>query len=404
MHRQWLDRPFTGRSLLDVVRLTGWLYSPGCSTPYLSLWARTAGFRQSSLDRLVFKDRKLVQVETLRGCTMLVPREQAAVALRVRSRTFTALVKEARSLIPLTEKELDGLKRAVTATIGSGAASYADILGAVPANLVRPFPAGLKQLGLTGSLWLAINLLKEEGRIVKLQSGRRLDTTEYTFALVSSVLPEVDVFEMRNEHANARLAAQYFAVEGPARIRDLAWWAGIHVSAAMRAAEEIRPRLVPVRVEGSREEFLIGEPAVDQFRSFRPPGTPSVNLIPYRDPYLKGQREVVNRFVREEHFDKPFSRWKGKLINDPLSSILYDGRVVGVWEWSREGSVDFILFDEGTTGIESLIEERAAALGDFIRNELGTFRLQGLDYGRYQMTAIHDLRHHWGQGAQAKVS
>jgi len=384
MHRQWLDRPFTGRSLLDVVRSTGWLHSPGGSTPYLSLWARAARFRPSSLDRLVFRDRRLVQVETLRGCTMLVPREHAAVALRVRSRTFTALVRQAHSLIPLTEKELEALKWAVTERLASGEASYPEILEAVPASLVRPLPVGLKQLGLTGSLWLAISLLKEEGRILKLQSARRLDSVEFAFALVSSVVPGADVFEIKGEHANTELAAQYFAVEGPARIRDFAWWAGIHVSEAIRAAGEIQPRLVPVEVEGSQEEFLMCEPAAGEFRGFRPPEEGSVNLIPYRDTYLKGQREIVNRFVRDEHFDKPFARWKGKLINDPLSTILVDGRVAGVWEWTPEGNVEFLPFDTLAPEVEARIGQRAAELvrGPPISDLAQRFGCRGADRSR----------------------
>ena len=80
MHRQFLDRPFESSSLLDLVNAIGWIYSPGCSTPYLSLWARLSSFKTEDLNKLVFDDRKLVQLETLRGCTMLVPRSQAAVA------------------------------------------------------------------------------------------------------------------------------------------------------------------------------------------------------------------------------------------------------------------------------------------------------------------------------------
>lgn len=409
LHRQWLDRPFTGRNLVDLVRSTGWLYSPGCSTPYLSLWARARRFRPATLDRLVFRDRKLIQIETLRGCTMLVPRDQAAVALRVRSRIFTELAKQARSILPISEKELERLKRAVTEVLESGPATYADIMDAVPADLVRPFPPGLKRVGLDGSLWLAISLLKEEGRIVKMQSGRRLDSTSYTFALLTSVLPDVDLVEMKNERATSELAAHYFSIEGPARIRDFAWWAGIHVSEAIRATENIEPSLVPVGIEGTSEEFLIGETEADAFRSFRVPDQASVNLLPYRDTYLKGQREIVNRFVRDEHFDKPFSRWKGKLINDPLATVVHAGRVVGIWEWSggpgRNGTsgIEYLLFDDADSELVSRVDRRAEELGAFIGDGLGDCRLQGLDYGKNQMTRIHDLQKHWGQGAQAKV-
>jgi hypothetical protein len=80
-------------------------------------------------------------------------------------------------------------------------------------------------------------------------------------------------------------------------------------------------QLVPIAVEGTKDEFLISESDLDALLGFRPPEA-AISFIPYRDTYLKGQREVVDRFVPAEHADKPFSRWKGKLINDPLAGGL----------------------------------------------------------------------------------
>ena len=406
MHRQWLDRPFRGRSLLELVRSVGWIYSPGCSTPYLSFWARLEKFRPTTLDRLVFKDQKLVQLETLRGCTMLVPREQAPIALRVRSRTFTELAKQARPIMPITDKELERLKDSVITALENGSKTHDEVLDAVPSNLVHAFPTNLRRIGLTGSLWLAIHLLKEEGRIVKLQAKKRLDTTDYAFALLSNVLPEIDPYYLKTEHANVELAALYFRSEGPARIRDFAWWAGINVTEAIRAANDVRPSLTPIDVANSGDEFLMSETESEEFADFEPTTAPAVNFIPYRDVYLKGQREVVNRFVRSEHFDKPFSRWKGKLINDPIATVIRNGEVVGVWEWNsaRSGKLDFVLFGKGISKKDqSLIRKRATQLGTFIKENLGEVRLQGIDYGQHQMTGIHDLKMYWGHGPKVDV-
>src|SRR5215470_17169950 len=113
MHRQFLDKPYTGKGIIDLLKAIGWLYSPGCSTPYLALWSRMSSFKTDDLNKLVFDDPKLVQVETLRGCTMLVPREQASVALRIRSRTFTELAKQARQYMPINEGEMEKLKGSI---------------------------------------------------------------------------------------------------------------------------------------------------------------------------------------------------------------------------------------------------------------------------------------------------
>jgi hypothetical protein len=180
--------------------------------------------------------------------------------------------------------------------------------------------------------------------------------------------------------------------------------AGINVTDAMKAAAEVKPKLVPIAVEGTKDEFLVSESDVDALLSFKPPEA-AVNFIPYRDTYLKGQQQVVNRFVAEEHADKPFSRWKGKLINDPLATILFNGRVIGVWEWNDdEEEVDLLLFESNIPkSVDKVIHKRAGELANFIRANLGEVRLQGSDYGPHQMTGIHDLKAFWGKGAQVDV-
>jgi hypothetical protein len=176
------------------------------------------------------------------------------------------------------------------------------------------------------------------------------------------------------------------------------------VTDAIRGTGELKPKLVPIAVEGSGDEFLMHEAEIDEFFAFEPQEF-AINFIPYRDTYLKGQREIVNRFIASEHADKPFSRWKGKLINDPLATVILNGRVVGVWEWNEDDEdVDLLLFDSNIPkSAEKAINKRASDLANFIRSTLGEVRLQGLDYGPHQMTGIHDLKAFWGKGAHVDV-
>jgi hypothetical protein len=306
--------------------------------------------------------------------------------------------------MPMSEADVEKLKTAILNALHGGPKTSDQIQRSVPASLVKEFGPELKRIGFTSSLSLAINLLKEEGKVLKQQGKKRLDSTEYGFLLTSSLLPEVDPFSLRMEEACAHLAAQYFRAEAPARVKDFAWWAGINVTDAMKAAAEVKPKLVPIAVEGTKDEFLVSESDVDALLSFKPPEA-AVNFIPYRDTYLKGQQQVVNRFVAEEHADKPFSRWKGKLINDPLATILFNGRVIGVWEWNDdEEEVDLLLFESNIPkSVDKVIHKRAGELANFIRANLGEVRLQGSDYGPHQMTGIHDLKAFWGKGAQVDV-
>jgi hypothetical protein len=306
--------------------------------------------------------------------------------------------------MPVSDADMEKIKTAILTALLSAPKTSEQLQRAVPANLVKDFGTDLKRIGLTNSFALAINLLKEEGKLLKQQGKKRLDSTEYSYILTSSLLPEADPFNLRMEEACTQLATQYFRGEAPARIRDFAWWAGINVTDAIRGAAEVKPKLVAVAVEGTKDEYLISESDLDSLLGFKPPEA-AVSLIPYRDTYLKGQREVVSRFVPSEHADKPFSRWKGKLINDPLATIIFNGRVVGVWEWNEDDEeVDLLLFDSSIPkSVEKAIHKRAGELANFIHANLGEVRLQGSDYGPHQMTGIHDLKEFWGKGAQVDV-
>src|SRR5215467_16071720 len=137
MHRQFLDHPFSSKSLLDLIKTVGWIYSPGCSTPYLSLWARLGSFKAEDLHKVVFDEHKVIQLETLRGCTMLVPRDQANIALRIRTRTFTELSKQARQQMPVTEAEMEKLKSAILKALHFSAKNSEHLQQAVPASLIK---------------------------------------------------------------------------------------------------------------------------------------------------------------------------------------------------------------------------------------------------------------------------
>jgi hypothetical protein len=399
MHRQWLDRPHPGKDIVKLVREVGWIHAPGCSTPYLSLWARMPALRPQSLDRAVFNQRKLIPLETLRGTPMLVPQDQVAIALRVRSRTFTELAEQAQEMIPMSPGEMGRLKDHVLSALESGSKSESEIEGAVPSALVREFPSTLRRIGMTGSVRLAISLLSEEGRIVKVPTVRRLDTDAHGFALLSELLPEVDPYELKPELASAALARVYFKTEGPARIKDFAWWSGLHVTEAMRAVETLRPALAPIQIAGSRDEFLMAESDLDPMAGFKSDSSPVVSFIPYRDIYLKGQREIGSRFLDPEHAHKPFSRIGSRLSTDPLPAILCDGKVIGIWEWNADGAgkVDFLLFDSGTPArVQDLVRKHAARLQAFVSENLGSVQLRSNGFGRGFVTEIHDLKTAWG--------
>ena len=86
-----------------VVRDAGWLPSPGGQGAYLALRARRPDLDRAGIDRAVFLERALVEVPGPRGVAMLVPADDAALALRA-----TRPSEEARSARVMEVEGLEG--------------------------------------------------------------------------------------------------------------------------------------------------------------------------------------------------------------------------------------------------------------------------------------------------------
>jgi hypothetical protein len=403
-NRHCLDHPYSGKSIPKLVRSIGWLHSPGCSTPYLSLWARMSGFKPDALHRAVH-DGKLIPVETLRGVGMLVPTDDVAVALRVRTRTFTELADQAADILPLGRREMDRLKTAILSVLESGARTDAEVEDRVPSSLVREFPSTLRRIGMTSSVRLAINLLKEEGRILKISAGRRLDSDDSRLVLLSELCPGVEPQQLKPEMANAELARIYFRTEGPARIKDFAWWSGLHVTVAMQAVEALGKNLAAVAVAGSHDEFLACASDLEELHAFKPPTTPSIGLIPYRDVFLRGHREVAARFVDPKHADKPFGLTGARPGIDPVATVVQDGEIIGIWEWKEPTGIDFVLFNpKAPASVETAVRKHAKRLERFVQDNLGHIEFRADRLGRPGLAPIRDLEASWSVPPQVHAA
>jgi hypothetical protein len=89
---------------------------------------------------------------------------------------------------------------------------------------------------------------------------------------------------------------------------------------------------------------------------------PVVNLLPASDPYLMGYKER-ERYLDYKYYEMVFDR-----SGNGTSTIMVDGRVVGVWDFSEdpEPTVKVFLFHKLEKRLLRLMESRALAIGKFI--------------------------------------
>ncbi len=120
------------------------------------------------------------------------------------------------------------------------------------------------------------------------------------------------------EQALHALALRYFRAHGPATVQDLAWWSGLTVKDAQRAAELAAGELVAEDIEG-RSYLHGGEDADAQ--------APATLLLtaPF-DEYLVGYKD------RSAAVDPAFARRVIGLNGLFNASVLADGKVIGTWK------------------------------------------------------------------------
>jgi hypothetical protein len=142
----------------------------------------------------------------------------------------------------------------------------------------------------------------------------------------SEYFPDVELGSVSEPEAIATLVQRYLASFGPVTENDVVWWTGLGKRKVRSAMNRIQGQIVQIRISGMEGEFIILRSDMARLQSIRPPQEPSVNLLPSLDPYLMGYRDR-KRYLDQAWTDQVFDR-----SGNATSSILLDGRVIGVWD------------------------------------------------------------------------
>ena len=148
-----------------------------------------------------------------------------------------------------------------------------------------------------------------------------LDGKQHTYASFDARVPTAK--ELTRDEALGRLAKRYYASRGPATVKDFAWWSGLPMSDARRAAE-IAGRSVKQSVVDGRTYLFVDEP-----KNART-SLPQIDLVHCYDESIiaYGESRDVLRTVRAR-FAVPAT------VNGYTHVILRDGTLLGHWRVVR---------------------------------------------------------------------
>jgi hypothetical protein len=132
---------------------------------------------------------------------------------------------------------------------------------------------------------------------------------QHTYALVDERIPPA--LGLAGDEAFGELARRYFASHGPAQIADFAWWSGLTVTEAGRAAD------------------IAGSGAPESSSGSVPGTSPTVHLLPNFDEYVVAYQDRSALFATADLARELAGM--GVLSSAP---VLYRGQLAGHWQRS----------------------------------------------------------------------
>ena len=259
---EWFARQFPAGSLTvaDVLRRTGWVHTAGGTGPYLSLKARIPSITRQYIDHLAYQTFEVLELPSVRESTMLVPREDAALALEAGRRAMNKRLGK----LDIDAEKIDLLADRILKALGDGTRSAGQIRSDIPPKLITDLGEAGKKLGFSSTLPIALRLLHATGRILRIGEDLRLDAKRYFYRRWPDSLP----LDKAPDDIDRALAERFLSWAAPATVEDFAFFAGIGKTAAKKPLVRLpQPPVLPV---------------------VRPKG---VMLLPFRDNYFELHRD-----------------------------------------------------------------------------------------------------------------
>ncbi len=317
------------------------------TTPYLSLFTRMPGFRREWLERELYVARTLVRIKCMRKTIFIVPKPALAPLFAATHRANEANVRRYLASGGVSVEACERLTPRIVEALRSCELTVAEIKAA---------------LGTDADVSLAVSLLCDQGVLVRTRPARSWRDAANAYALMDEWLPDVDLGAVPEQEAVTQMVRAYVAAYGPVTERDIAWWAGLTMTSVHAVQAALAPELARVEVSGLDGSFLMLRSQVAASEGAAVADGSVIALLPVLDPYVMGYKER-SRSLDADVADRVFDRG-----GNGTSTILLDGRIIGVWDTVERPApaVQLHLFAPGNDDLLVHLCEHAHRVGAFL--------------------------------------
>lgn len=350
LHKQHLADESRIDDVVQITRDIAGLHATGTREPYLAAFARSQNFTKEQLDGELYIRRNLGKIRCMRGTLYILTREMLPIAYAA------------------TRALVEKLSRRYAEFRGISTSAYADISKAILDLLpgreltVAEIKAAL---GTDLNLSAALNLMCDQGLLLRIQAGNGWKARSYKYAVFQEYLKDIDLNKWNESDGITKLVQQYLSSFGPVTEDDIAWWTGLTKTKIREALNRIRGQITQLNIPDLEGDFIVLRRDLELLSKTEPEDKPIINLLPTLDPYLMGYKHR-ERYLHLEHYDKIFDR-----SGNATSTILLNGVVIGVWDFVEKPkpTVKLYLLDKVASETLEKINLKSQQMGQFIAGE-----------------------------------
>ena len=337
----------------DIVQITGDIYglhATNPTTPYVSLFARARDFTRDKLDAELYVKRTLGKIRCVRTTVHVLPKETIPIAFAATRGIVEPNSQGFLQYTGVTKRQYEETSKAILEILRGKGMSTLELK---------------KHLGGKLSISPIVNLMCDQGLLMRGSSGRGWKSNTHTYYLFGDYFPGMDLNAVDPAQARETTVRQYLAAYGPATVKDISWWSGFTMTEVRRILQTLARETAEVEIPELKGTHVMLAADVAAMEDFRPSEQPVVNLLPPLDPYLQGYKER-ERYLDNQHYNLVFDR-----SGNSTSTILVEGRVAGVWDFSDKPwpTVKIFMFHDLEKKVLRVVESRARAIGRFIADK-----------------------------------
>jgi hypothetical protein len=349
--KQHLTASSKTTDVVRVVKDVGGLHATNSTTPYLSLFARSTRFERSDLEDELYRKRTLGRIRCVRRTIYVHTRDMIPAALAATRDMVASTSRRYMESRGISLEKYERISRAILELLESRE---------MTASAIK------RTLKIESDISPVLYYMCDQGLLIRGRPEKTWKDRTHNYAIFREYFPGVELGTLGESEAITALARQYLVSFGPATENDLVWWMGLGKRKAQRALRSLENLLAKVTVTGLGNDFTMLKSDVTLSGRAEIPNNPAVNLLPSLDPYLMGYKERA-RYLDERDYDYVFDR-----SGNATSTILVNGRVVGVWDLghhpqdAEEPVVKLFFFREPSPRVRDEIYAQARDLGHFI--------------------------------------